>query len=481
MARNKKNNPLVGLIIGPVLVGLSVMVLWQNEHRFDYHKAARQTVAVTEVAALQPEQVFSYTGSMDKDLTLEGRYVDSFKGYLTIRSRAEIYAWHEDEDDEGHVEWRMQWMSRLESNERNQGITKQLSSNTYLPAAFYVSDLTINTKQLGFVDRFESIAPSSLRLSAVGQESGLETDEDYFYLNKGKEDQLGDERISYRGLPVPAVATYFGKYGNEEAIAHEVVTREGLVSAIIQDTGLLHHLVAGERDGALFTMKAHLQRVKMIVRAVGTAANCFGWMIFFSVFTRLLIHVPLVGPLLQGGVALLGLVLGLVVSVLTIVAGFLTHQPWILLAIALGAGSLIVLLRRNARRSQNAQRSSLEAQLGETLTPERVKELEFIELVRLAEVDDQSNVEEAKYLRNWATHHGWDEAKIEHLLQRAKLDSSAGPAPGDSRSHLLQLIQLAMADGDLDEKEMKTIRKAARDVGCKRGELSRLIGQAQHA
>ncbi len=483
MARKKKNNPFAGLIFGPLFIGVSVMALWQNEHRFDYHKAAQKATAVAQVEALEPGQVFSYTGGMDRGLTMEGRYVEFFTGYLTVRRQAEIYAWDKDEDSDGDTTWSLEWMSSVEQNSRNSGVQQQLSSERYLPPVYQCGDLEIDTDRIEFVDRFESLEPGSLTLSAVGRESGLEVRDRFFYLSKGESNRLGDERLSYRGFPVPAVATYFGKFGGHQAIAHQAVVRGGFVSAIIQDTGVLHHLVAGEREAALGTMKAHLQRVKQIVRAIGTAVNVFGWLFLFGAFTRFLIHLPVVGPLLQRGVALLALVLGLMVSGLTMLTGFVTSQPLLMVAILLAAGGVVFLLRKRAKKSQEALRAGVEAQVGEPLTPERVKELEFIELVRLAGVDDESNVAEAKHLHDWARHQGWDDAMVERLLQRAKVDPYAGQASGTreggSRHHLLQLIRLALADGDLDEREMKAIRKAAKDSGYGRGEVARLIGEAR--
>ena len=42
MAESKKNK-FGGIVVGPIVVVMSISVLWKNEGRFDYHKAAQAT------------------------------------------------------------------------------------------------------------------------------------------------------------------------------------------------------------------------------------------------------------------------------------------------------------------------------------------------------------------------------------------------------------------------------------------------------
>jgi hypothetical protein len=478
MAGKKNKNPWVGLIIGPAMIAFSVAGLWKNEHRFDYHKAARKTVPVDLVRGLQPDQIFSYTGTMNRGLTMKGNYVESFTGYLTVRRSAEIYAWHEEEDDDG-TSWSLQWMSHVESNSRNSGVVQQLSSHRYLPRTFQTGDLAIDTDRIEFVDPLVRIAPGSLVLSPDGKAHNLHVQGEYLFLSKGATKGLGDERLSYRGLPVPDLATYFGRYGGERAVAHQAAQREGIINSMIHDTGVLHHLVAGGRDRALLTMKKHIQRLKMIVRGVGTLVNVLGWVILFSVFTRFLIHIPALGRLIQQGAGLLGLILGLTLSLLTIGAAYLTSHPLLLAVILAGAVGVIFLLKHNARQSQQTLRSGLEREVGHSLTSEQIKELQFTEMVRLAGADGQTDVAEIRYLHDWARHQGWNDTEIANLIQQAQLNPYGDGRSRATRDHLLQLIRLALADGNLEEREMRTIRKAARDNGFHRNELSRMIQEAR--
>lgn len=479
MGRRKKNNPLAALVFGPALVVGSVMALWQNEHRFDYHKAAKSTQEVFEVQALSPDQVFSFTGPMDQSLTIPGHYVESFTGFLTVKRRAEIYAWDEDEDSDGNTDWDREWMTSVQSNSRNSEVKQTLSSQRFIPKTFQAGELEIKTDRMEFVDGFQSISPRELTLSSKGQQVNFDVQDNYFYLDKGASDDIGDERISYRALPVPPTATYFGKYGKAQAVAHQAEMKKGFISSIIKDTGVLHHLVAGERETALSTMKAHIWRLKMIVRAAGVAANIMGWAIFFGFFIRFLINIPVIGDLMQTGVSLLSVLFGSVIGAVTILAAYITSHPIILVLILLAAFGGLLMLRRKGRSTQRSLRSGLETQIGHALSPGELKELEFLELIHLANRDGNVDMNEQKYLRNWSKRQGWDDAKIASLIERAKSSSGTQGTASSSRDHLLQLIRLALADGSVDGKELKTIRKAGKEIGCGRKEISQMLSQAR--
>ncbi|MCG8601229.1 MAG: phosphatase PAP2 family protein, partial [Verrucomicrobiales bacterium] len=82
MASRKKKNEAGGLIIGPALVIIALVALWKNETRFDYHKAAAKTEPAFSLDAVGEGSNFSYTGGMDGSLTLPGKYIAAFTGYL---------------------------------------------------------------------------------------------------------------------------------------------------------------------------------------------------------------------------------------------------------------------------------------------------------------------------------------------------------------------------------------------------------------
>tara|TARA_B110000305_G_scaffold55868_1_gene61690 strand:- start:9001 stop:10437 length:1437 start_codon:yes stop_codon:yes gene_type:complete len=471
----KKGNPLINGIIGLIFLGGSIGAIWKNEHRFDYYQAAKATEPAEAVGDLTADHLFSHTGSMDQDLTMKGSYVQSFQGFLEVSRSAEIYAWDRDQDDDG-VTWSKEWMSSLENNSRNSDFKKLLTSTKIRPKTYQVAELKIAPKQIQFVDENAEIPPSSLQLSKKGTDQKLvATQGRYFYLFKGGENELGDERLSYRGLPVPETATYFGKWGEGIAVAHQAEKKSGLISGMISDRGILHHLVAGERETALDSIKAHLARLKNIVRIAGIAGATLGSGIFFFSLTRVLIFIPLIGPFVNRLSGWLGMLLGFLLGLITLVIAFLTSQPLILALFILALGAGLFSLWKNAKRKRAHVQTQLFKTLGHFPSQNELGELEFIKLWQLVAGDSEITASEQKMLNKWTKRHRWSSAKVVELTQRAREELSKT----SKRENLESLIQFSLADGRIDRAEMKSLEHGAKKIGVRGPELSTMILQLQ--
>lgn len=474
--RKKKGSPLITGIMGLILLGGSIGAIWKNEHRFDYYQAAKATEPAEAVGDLTADRLFSHTGSMDQDLTMRGNYVQSFRGFLEVSRSAQIYAWDRDEDEDG-VYWSKEWMSSLENNSRNRDFKKLLTSANIRPKTYQVAELKIATKQIQFVDKKYQIHPRSLELSKKGTDEKLTTRGDYFYLAKGGGNQLGDERLAYRGLPVPKTATYFGKWGEGIAVAHQAEKKSGLISGMIRDRGILHHLVAGERETALDSLKAHLARLKNIVRIAGIAGATFGSGIFFFNLTRVLIFIPMIGPFVNRLSGWLGMLLGFLLGLITLVIAFLTSQPLILALFILVLGAGLFSLWKNAKRKRAHVQTQIFKSLGHFPSQNKLGELEFIKLWQLVAEDGEITESEQKRLNKWTKRHRWSSAKVVELTQQAREELSKT----SKREKLESLIQFSLADGRIDRAEMKSLEHAAGKIGVRGPELSTMILQLQRS
>lgn len=201
MASRKKKSKAGGFIVGPILVIAALSALWKNETRFDYHKAAKKTEQAASLGSVETGNNFSYTGEMDGGLTLPGKYIETFTGYLIVHRYAEIYCWERDEDDDGDVTWRMTWMSSVESNSRNSGVNQKLQSGRILPPSYQVADLEVVSEMIEFVDPRIGVQPGPLPKTNEGKRLSVEGE--FLMIRKGQSSNLGDERISYRAIPVP--------------------------------------------------------------------------------------------------------------------------------------------------------------------------------------------------------------------------------------------------------------------------------------
>ena len=475
MAKKEKNR-WIGIVLGPCLTVVSLCALWKNETRFDYHKAAAATTQVNSLSQAYPNQLLSFTGEMDQQLSYPGGYVDSFTGYLTVERNAEIYAWDEDRDDD-HTTWTLRWMSSVESNSRNSGVTQVLSSTEFYPPEYHVGELIVEKSMIEFVDSYEDISTNSLVLSQAGTQHQLKTQGQYFHLSKGKSDRLGDERVSYIGIPVPPDATYFGKFSSNHGVADTTHQRTGVINQIIQDTGILHHIVAGERDTALATMKAHIKRLKWIVRGIGTLVVMLGVYMFFATIVGFLFHIPVIGRIAETGAFLLAIAIGLPLAFVTIATAYLVGHPLLLAGFAIVVIASILWMYRRGKNSQLAVRSELESEYGRELGDDEIKELEFIELVQVAMSDSKLDDKEDAFLRQWSKKHGWGNQRYDEMIHRAKTAAASDTSSGDD--HLNNLVRLAMADGKLTSYEMTSIRGVCRRAGYDEETIRQLIERAR--
>ncbi|WP_193212857.1 TMEM43 family protein [Luteolibacter marinus] len=469
--KKKKGN---GILFGLAMIGLSIGALWKNEHRYDYYKAARDTEPVESVDRLARDTLFSHSGAMDQGLTLEGVYVTTFQGYLEVDRVAEVYAWDRDEDDDG-VRWSKKWMSYLQNNERNRGLEKKFKSGTIAPPAYRVADLRVEADEIQFVDPARPIPPSGLTLTRLGTEQGLVLQEDHFYLAKGHPEQLGDERVSYRGIPVPETATYFGKWSGGAGVAHQAEVEKGFIAGVIQDKGILHHLVAGSRETALASIGKHLARLKMIVRIVGLAVCTLGGGILFASLTRLLVFLPFFGPFLNRVTGWLGMIFGFSLGLLTLAIAFVTSQPWILGGIAAVVAVAGTFLGRNAARKRRRIQRNVASTLGHVPSPEELKELEFIQLWLLASGNGAINPDEQAHLDRLIRRNAWTPGKVSELTQRAERERAAT----SDREKLEALVRYSLADGRIDRKELKNLQSAAAWIGVDRKDLRALMTRVQ--
>jgi len=473
--RKKKGNPI---IIGLIILGGSIAALWQNEHRFDYHKAASKTPVVERIGSLEDNSLFSHTGEMDQSLVLKGQFVRKFTGYLQVRRRAEIYAWERKEDDDS-VSWSKTWMSSLESNSRNNGLKKEFKSTTFKPEVYQVGKLGIQPSEIQFVDDREAILPEQLQLTLKGRSKQLAVRGRYFYHSKGGSTgstMLGDERLSFSAISVPQTATYFGKWNGQNAVKHQAAIKDGIIAKLIEDHGILHHLVAGERATALATIKGHIERLKKIVRIVGLVAATIGGGVLFSGLTKFLLFIPFVGNAVSTLSGWLGMLLGFLIGVFTIALAFFSSHPIIMLTLVLAIGIGLYLLRNNAHKKRQRLKEHLREELGYSPSDQELKELEYIKLWQLLSSDGDISQNEQKRLDHWVKRNRFSSHKVDTLTQRASEELTEKT---DRVESLKTLIRFCLADGNIDKKEFKTLRQAAAFIGLRRQELSRLIHQAQ--
>lgn len=122
--------------------------------------------------------------------------------------------------------------------------------------------MKVDSNSIEFVDSYVRLPVGQLSVSPAGKKLRLHASGESLFLEKQQSSNLADERVSNESIPFAATTTYFGKLEQRRGVRHQAVKRDGLLDGLPQDTGLLHHLVSGERDVAVKTMQSHLFLMK---------------------------------------------------------------------------------------------------------------------------------------------------------------------------------------------------------------------------
>ena len=109
-----------------------------------------------------------------------------------------------------------------------------------------------------------------------------------------------------------------------------------------------------------------------------------------------------------------------------------------------------------------------------------MKDQEFIVLAQLAMHDGELTDEEDTLLRRWAHKHGWKPEKTNQMLERAHTTYDSASTEHSNDDHLMMLIRLSLADGNLSQFEINTIRTVAGHLGYDTQTVRELVDRVRN-
>lgn len=482
---SRKKSGSASLLLGPGLILAATLGLWYNEGRFDYFEAGQKAAIIHSPAEAAPKEPICVSGRL-KQCVVTGKYVARLEGYYAVSEITEIYSWNRSSSRKKRTKWSLGWHTSLQSNERNNGLKRQLSGGSLQPNHYQIDGLVVRPEKLHFVNDSVEIETGSLPLSEKAKPLGLSYHEGAWHLRKhpGNEPKLGDERIRYQGIPATETVTYFGAIERSEAVGKQFEIAKSFVSKWIHNDGFLHYLVNGSREEALHSLKSHLTRITWIVRSIGSILLIVGFLIFFSSFLQLLIAIPFLGNLVEAGVLIVSLLMGGSLAVLTIVSSMAYHHPnTVMLALGIG-GAVIGFVIIKSRSSKNHALNRLKNHQGPNGSFESAPadgsivagpvKAAFSNLVKLAIADGTFNQKEKDYLMAWARERGLSDEMMETLFQEIQ-QSPAGALQATNMEDLYSLVSLALIDGRLSSKELRHIISFGEFLGLNRLQVNEVI------
>lgn len=484
------SNRLGSALVAPVVVFAGMLALWENEGRFDYASAARDSAVAASPYRAPPGEAHSLTGDLVTDIPIPGEYVEQFTGYHVVSRRAEIYSWREIEEDGSISRWEKDWYGDLEDNPRNRSLRQTLSSKELQAPEYRLGLLRIEPERLRFVDAHTAIGIAGLRLADAGVRAGLQPGDGYLYKTGGRgrgEPQLGDERVSYTGVRNAPTATYFGFIDEGLATAKDFRVSRSFVSAFIKNDGILHHLVNGVREAALQTMQGHFDNLRWMVRLAGTAFVVVGFYMFISGFMSLFYGIPFIGALIETGAFVLSAALGVGVSLAVMLVSIVVHNPLVVaLPLALIIAGVIFVRRRmkanreNVERALRMQQASAERQsapgpqaAAPPEPPAALAEATFTALARLSLVDGVLDKKENRFLVAWGRRNGIAPARLKELFAAAR--QPGGEIRAASRNDVVLMACLAMADGAISAREMSVLTSLGSQIGLTARDMREIV------
>jgi len=473
LQRNNKNN-LVGILLAPILIFIAMLTLWRNEGRFDYHQEAVKSRPISSGEGSIQGETISYTDQVE-DTVFDTDYLKQFQNYLQVKQQAQIYSWHET-TKKGANSWSLNWHSYVQTNSRNSGITQRLEEREFFPAHFKMNKLVISKDQIHFVDDDFSIQISELQFTEKSKKLGLKKFNDYLYLSKGDpaaEARLGDERVYFRGIPLPDTSTYFGQLSDGQGVAKQFDYDHGWISMLIQNDGIVHHLVAGDRKTALESLRSHILYVKWLVRIVASLIMLLGFHIIFSSLLHLLISLPIIGNLVGMGSFIVSSVLTILLAGGTILSGYLYHHPGQLI---FGISAILVILTI-LRRDQKSTKRYAGKNLQTNFSPDTYSQL-LNHLISFAIHDGKLNPGEEKFLIKFGKRHGLDQTQIKNLIAEAQKGNL--PAKGAvQKNEMILFASLAMSDGFLSSSELKHLYSLGTSANMSTEDVNKLVRQVK--
>lgn len=472
-----------GVVSGFMMVAIGLAALWYNEGRFNYYQASKKTTPVQYLSEADPNSKngHSFSGNLGKIKALNGTYIQSFENYMYVNRSTQIYSWVKSRDSKDRVTWSKKWTKDVQRNSRNNGITKTLDGpHRFIQPKFNIDELNISN-DVYFVDETVNIDPSQIQLSDLGKEHHLIPIGNYFYkLKRGNnQNELGNERAYYSGLPYFPTASYFGSIKDKNAIMIKSKEKKNHIQLLINDHGNLHYLVKGNRAEALKTLKSSFAKLMWLVRFIMTVKVIFG---LYLIMNRIisLFEIPFLSSMMRTGAWIFSTILGGTLSAIVMLAGMIANNPLLFFVPASLTGLLFLFMKKKESNKSGIIKERLKQNTftrtfdQETLDIKPDIEKTFLNLARIALADDKLDKREKSFLVHWGKVNGLETEKIKTLFKKAKnnKDKDFDPMTNEEFNFL---IQIAYVDGFMSIQERHQINSAGKSMGKSKREISAQI------
>lgn len=357
--RGGKNSLIGGIVIGGALFFGAFALLWWNEGNAvaqfrTIGDLDERTVEVAdgEIDSMLHGRPVYLSAAADTEVELQDEVFDVRQVALRLRRVAEMYQWEEDEHRDSDTDrvtysYDLVWSERhIDSNRFHDRSRKNPPAMPYrtknwIPELVTFGEVRKLPKFL--IEDLDEFEP----LSAAGAEPGIEglkRNGDGFYLGGDPGSPvLGDVRVRFE-VVLPGMVSLIAAQRMEsfEAWTSPRTGRE------------IHKIMQGVHSKEAIIQKlVNEARLQMwLIRGGGFVAMFIGLLVLTRPITMLARWVPVIGTVVQSGVALVAFLVAGILSVATIVVAWIVHRPLVGGALLVVVAGLIYVLVGKVRKQK---------------------------------------------------------------------------------------------------------------------------------
>ena len=347
-----------GILVGIVMIAVLTVVLFKNEGNAVNRKKALENIDnAVEISSAVDGDLIIMSGEAKTDAVIidEAFSVEAPANTLKMEKTVSMYQWVEhsetDDNDNTTYTYNKQWSTMLQdsSNYHTQAGHENpaamiYSGGEYTANEVYIGDYMLdsvfvnklnkyqpyNTMQVPLKDLNFSVNENKIFISATGNTS---------ITSPG----IGDYLVEYEIVQGETITIVGGKSGSN-------------IVSYYTKNGNLNEVSYGIKDKAVLKQEKIDENTRntWIIRI----ASVFGLMVafgmLFSPLTNLLGRVPILGSIVNGGVALVGGLLGGAWGIVVIAIGWLYFKPVLAISLIVGVVAIVVLVARCRKQKEAA-------------------------------------------------------------------------------------------------------------------------------
>jgi len=359
----KRGGLFAGVIFGLILMVAFTVILFRNEGNAVHRKKALEhidaavEISSTESSSVEDGTLVILSGDLSADDILKDETfgVSAPEDTIKMEKSVSMYQWVEssetDDDDNTTYDYDKMWVDHLvdSSDFEYEASHQNPEAMIYTEDKFVADEVLLGKYYLddAFVNQLNKYTPYKNMEVPIVNLSYQITENRIFISSEGKTDinspDIGDYLIEFEIVSAETITVVGGKQSNNIISYHTKTGNLNEVSYGIKDKDVLKQEKIDENNRRTWAIR--IGSIFALMLAVG---------MLFSPITKLLGRVPILGNIVNGGIALVGGIIGGAWGVIVIAIGWLYYKPVLAIGLIAGVIALILLVSR-ARKDKTPQ------------------------------------------------------------------------------------------------------------------------------